>query len=298
MILTGCHSNQLANQEANLENAVNGAGLLQFMEEAYQHAIKNVEFTTIETINQQLRPYDRIYKPGKVEKFPVVLFFHGCSGPTLSHEQDWANFYNAMGVVMMAIDSYSGRGINPDDACNFTAMTPWQRAADVFASIEYVKTLDYIDTDKIILSGFSHGAMTLWQAQVYGSRQQPPLSLAQWKANSFDGLKYSFLFYGTCMERWDIKIPTTMFLGGNDRYIDQQICINYAKEHQDMRDYFQYFVFENATHTFDHATPSEVNIEAGSVYDEEATKAAQKIIAEAIANLNPGYALENDYFQK
>ena len=42
----------------------------------------------IASINKELRPHDIIYMPKGEGPFPVMLFFHGCSGRTLSHEQE------------------------------------------------------------------------------------------------------------------------------------------------------------------------------------------------------------------
>lgn len=269
----------------SLEEAVESGGTEAFMKKAFAHARASVPNTTLEKINAELRPHDKVFVPDGNGPFPTVLFFHGCSGATASHEEDWSAFYNRIGVAMIAVDSYAGRGINWVDACDAKVMTPWQRAADVLATVAHARTLDFVDSNALILTGFSHGAMTLWTTQVFASDNTAPISLEEWPAGGLDGVQLSFPFYGTCTGRWTIELPTVSFLGEDDRYIEEQSCIDYATNNQDMSDYFNYKVFAGATHTFDHARPNQSNVDAGSVYDPEATSEAQRIIAAAIRSL-------------
>jgi len=231
----------------------------------------NTPTKSMAEINAELRPHDINYIPDGDGPFPVVLFFHGCSGRTLSHEQDWAKRMNDAGIAMISVDSYSGRGINWEDACNFKSMIPWQRAADVFTTIEHVRSIDNLDKNNIYLAGFSHGAMTNWAANVFASHKQAPISLKKYPKNGFKGVKGSFIFYGPCMEPVNTDVITHAFLGDNDAYIDENLCINYQNIHPENAGSFDYTIYKNATHTFDHAKPNAANVEAGSIYDEAST---------------------------
>lgn len=239
---------------------------------------------TINEINSELRPFDITYMPEGDGPFAVMLFFHGCSGRTLSHEQEWANRLTSENIAMISVDSYSGRDISWQDACDFKAMIPWQRAADVIASIDYVKGLDKIDGNKIYLAGFSHGAMTTWAAQVFASEKQTPIGMGNWPKGGFDGVKGNFIFYGPCMEPWTVNVPTHVFTGDNDLYIDEGLCVNYKNIHPKSAGSFNLTIYPDATHTFDHANPNVANVEAGSVYDETATLDAWQQIKSVILN--------------
>ena len=132
---------------------------------------------------------------------PTLLFFHGCSGPTLSHEQDWAKRFNENGIAVIAPDSYSGRGINWTEICDLKVMTPWQRSADVLATIQSVLSDPRVDANNLYLAGFSHGAITLWSSLVQVSKQQLPIGLDKLPDINFEQrVKGVFLFYGTCMD--------------------------------------------------------------------------------------------------
>jgi dienelactone hydrolase len=243
------------------------------------------QLTTLEEIGATLRPYDRIYRPRGEGPFPAVLLFHGCSGSTLSHEEDWANFYNALGIAVFAVDSITPRGLDWQQVCDLRILTGRERASDVLASLEYVRELDYIDSQKLALSGFSHGAWTIWELLGLAGREQNPLNLAEWPQRGLEGVRATFLFYGPCLENWNVPIPTIAFLAENDRYIDEQTCIDARARNEENSEFLSVVIFASATHTFDHARPNAANRAAGSVYDAEATRAARLEIARRLGEL-------------
>ncbi|MEM8500719.1 MAG: dienelactone hydrolase family protein [Pseudomonadota bacterium] len=267
---------------ASLEDVADNGGAEAFITNAYAKAKATVQPRDLARINSELRPYDRVYKSDGDGQSPVVLFFHGCSGATLSHEQDWAAFYNGIGVAMIAVDSYAGRGIKWEDACDLKVMTPWQRAADVLATIEFAKKQDYADASQIILMGFSHGAITVWTTQVFASTKTVPLGLDAWPDGVMEGVQLSLPFYGSCIGEWALPLRTIAFMAEDDRYVDEQSCIDFAENNTDLAEHFSYKVFAGATHTFDHARPNASNVEAGSVFDAAATAEAQSMISAEI----------------
>ncbi len=249
-----------------------------------EHAIKAPPpaITTLAEINTTLRPHDRIYRPEGDGPFPAVIFLHGCSGPTQSHEEDWAKFYNDLGVVLLAVDSIAPRELEWESVCNLQKLTGRERASDALASLEYARSLDYVDPHTLILSGFSHGAWTIWELLGLATRRESPLNLAHWPEAGLAGVRASFLFYGPCLESWNVAIPSVAFLAENDRYIDEETCIDYLARDPSHSDFLSVVVFDEATHTFDHAQPNASNREAGSVYDAESTRAARTEIARRI----------------
>ncbi|MBT6033853.1 MAG: hypothetical protein HOH19_14865 [Kordiimonadaceae bacterium] len=241
-------------------------------------ARQDIALTTMNAINSELRPHDNIYMPDGDGPFPAMLFFHGCSGPTLSHEQEWARRFNNEGIAMISVDSYSGRGINWEDACNMQAMLPWQRASDVISTLDYAKNFENIKNDEIYVAGFSHGAMTIWAALAFASNKTAPIGLETWPIGGIDGLKGAFMFYAPCMEPWDLDVSAAMLLGDNDQYIDEQTCISYKEKYPIVSKDLSVDIFEGSTHTFDHSIPNAANVAAGSKYDADATEKSWKII--------------------
>ncbi len=269
-----------------LEDAARQGSLEGFLAQARTEA--QAKTTTLPELESALVPHLRFYIPDGPGPFPATLFLHGCSGPTLSHEKDWGRFHRDRGAVMIAVDSLAPRELKGQPVCDLQVLTGRERAADVLAALAHARELPYVDPQRLALMGFSHGAWTIWELFVLGSHSRAPLGLAEWPGGGLRGVRAAFLFYGPCLEAWTVAIPTVTFLAGADRYIDAQACIDYAEELSPSPDeplLFSYRLFEGATHTFDHARPSAVNRDAGSIYDPRATRAAQKEIGRRMKTL-------------
>ena len=287
--LSACSTNDdVGDNRASLEQAVDNGIQEDWITKAQQQAKQQVTPKSLAQLQQELIAHERVYLPADKSQapYPTLVFLHGCSGPTASHEQDWAERFNALGVAVIAVDSYSGRDIDWNDACNFQKMTPWERSADIVATIESLSERAAFDAENVYLAGYSHGAGTIWTFLRQLSAEQPPLSLAQWPATDYASvIDGAFMFYGTCRGQWSVDIDALMLLGDADRYIDETQCIEY--QHPANAGEFEYVVYPGATHTFDHANPNPANVEAGSVYDAAATADAwQRIKAMIVEDGN------------
>ena len=258
-----------------LEDVVEEGSIESFVASAIANAKATVNPTSMGAISKALRAYDKHYFPDTAKPVPTVLFFHGCSGPTASHEQEWAKRFNAEGVGMIAVDSYQGRGIDWRQACNMQVMTPWQRSADILATIEDVQSDPRVDADQLYLAGFSHGAVTIWAALSQASGKSAPIGLEEWPEVGFEQrVQGAFMFYGTCMQPWTVDVDAVQFLAEDDRYIQEEVCQAYEPNHPQNAGSLTLKLYPGATHTFDHAHPNQANVDAGSKYDPEATEDA------------------------
>jgi dienelactone hydrolase len=269
---------------ATLEGTVEAGSTIDWIMQAKTNAQQTVTAKSLEKMKQELIPHETVYLPEQREApFPVLLFMHGCSGATPAHEKDWAKRFNEIGVAVIGIDSYGGREIDWNDACNFKEMTPWERSGDIPAIMDSLKDRDFIDPAQVYLIGFSHGALTVWAFLEQLSNSETPLSLTQLPENNYqDAIKGTFMFYGSCPTQWTVNINSLILLGEDDRYMDESVCQNYAKTHPSTAGNFEYVVYPNATHTFDHANPNQANVEAGSHYNEAATMDAWRRIKATI----------------
>ncbi|GAC20990.1 dienelactone hydrolase family protein [Paraglaciecola arctica] len=282
-------AHNVKDNRASLEQTIEQGSTADWIKQAKEHAQQTVTAKSLEQMKQELLPHERVFIPEHGQApYPVVLFLHGCSGATATHEQDWAKRYNEIGVAVIAIDSYAGRSTDWNDACNFTKMTPWERSGDIAVIIDSLKDRDFADPTQVYLTGFSHGALTIWSFLEQLSHNETPLSLTQLPEHNYQNvIKGSFLFYGSCPTEWTVNINTLMLLGDADRYIDESVCQNYAKIHPSNAGNFELVVYPDVTHTFDHAKPNQANVEAGSRYNEAATLDAWhriKTIIEADSN--------------
>lgn len=255
-----------------LESAAENGNVEAFIANMRAKASANIEPKPLAILVQEIAPHVRWYKPEGEGSHPVMIFMHGCSGATLSHEEDWAKRLNSEGVSLFAVDSYSGRGLAWEDVCNFEKMTPWQRSGDVHASIAFLKDQANVDLNNIYLAGFSHGAMSVWAFLEQASTQTPSIGLDAWPETNLSNIKAAFMFYGGCAAPWNVDIDAYVFLGSADRYIKPNVCDVYETVHSHEAGPLTVKVYPEATHTFDHSRPNQANIDAGSLYNAEATE--------------------------
>ena len=262
-----------------LESAADDGSVAEFIARMRERAAANVTPQPLSTLVQEIAPHLRWYQPESDGQHPVLIFMHGCSGATLSHEEDWAARVNSAGVSLLAVDSYGGRGLEWEEVCNFEKMTPWQRSGDVHASIAYLAEQPNVDMDNIYLAGFSHGAMSVWAFLEQASSLSPSIGLQAWPETNLAAVKAAFMFYGGCAEPWTVDIDAYVFLGGADRYIEPDVCEPYQAIHSPEAGELKVVVYPEATHTFDHSRPNQANVEAGSLYDAAATEDVWRIMS-------------------
>lgn len=74
----------------------------------------------------------------------------------------------AQGVGSLVIDSFTPRGISRHLAqmtvCTGLRLRGAERSADLFAALHWLERQDWIDKDRIVAAGWSHGAWTIMDA--------------------------------------------------------------------------------------------------------------------------------------
>lgn len=93
-----------------------------------------------------------------------MLLFHGCGG-VRGHMEDYGRAAAAAGVRAFVVDSYTPRGWGFAFGAAFvcTGMRFWgrERAGDVLAALWGVSQRSDVDTSRICLAGWSHGAWSV-----------------------------------------------------------------------------------------------------------------------------------------
>ena len=103
-----------------------------------------------------LRPHDALYRPEGAGPFAAVVVLHGCLG-VRSKDTRWAEWLKEQGYVALVVDSMTGRGLETIDqrrgVCTGATLWGGTRAADVRASLAYLKTLPYVSGDRLGVVG-------------------------------------------------------------------------------------------------------------------------------------------------
>ncbi len=107
----------------------------------------------------------QVFKPEGPGPFPAIVILHDCGGlgPRSSGSPGrWVTQMVGRGYVAILPDSFTPRG-HPDGICTVAPLqrhsgtVPSQRAEDAYAALGYLRTLPYVDGDRVGVMGNSHG---------------------------------------------------------------------------------------------------------------------------------------------
>lgn len=115
------------------------------------YTVKEVYITN--DSNQKI--YAQIYRPKKIGKMPIVIYSHGL-GASYRAGIDYAKELVRYDIATITIDFRGGSNRSKSDGST-KEMSFLTEMEDVETIIKYVKELDYIDKDNIILMGSSQG---------------------------------------------------------------------------------------------------------------------------------------------
>ena len=180
-------------------------------------------------LNSLLRPYDRIYKPSEQGQFPLILSFHGCSGPSIEQEKAWASILNSEGYALVAVDSFKGRNANPQSVCQGNTLWGNERASDVYVSINHFMSQPWVNKSSISLMGFSHGAWSILDALAQPPGRLPD-GLSGSDPNIINNVKFAIVFYPYCnfpakhRNGWDRDTQILAVLAGADQVVSTAAC--------------------------------------------------------------------------
>lgn len=128
--------------------------------------------TTAENGTEERIPASLV-KPEGQGPFAAVVMLHDCSG--LGHTSSgaparWARLLVEHGYAVVLPDSFSTRGF-PGGVCTDSSparanVGPRQRARDAYAALAYLRTLPFVDSDRVGLMGGSHGGISVLVAML------------------------------------------------------------------------------------------------------------------------------------
>ncbi|VWC51589.1 dienelactone hydrolase family protein [Burkholderia lata] len=153
---------------------------------------------------------------------PAIVFLHGCSGmfaksgAIYSRERDWASRFNAAGITVLEVDSFTPR--HHGEMCapaHFVDAIYRARPFDAYGALRYLQSLDTVRPDRIGVMGWSQGGGTLLNA-VRASSPARPASLP---AGDF---RAAVAFYpASCNTKrqgavWQSPVPLLVLIGEQD----------------------------------------------------------------------------------
>ena len=179
---------------------------------------------------------------------PAVVLLHGAGGVIANRELTYGPQLAAMGVAALVIDTFGARR---DRATSFVdrliEITETMMAADAYAGLSYLASRPEIDPNRVVLTGFSYGAMATTYALYaqIANRLAPP------------GLRFAghVAFYGPCIARFEDKrttgAPLLMLVGAEDELIDPERCAEVANELRSGGSAVEIITYPGAVHQWD-----------------------------------------------
>jgi dienelactone hydrolase len=202
-----------------------------------------------------------VLKPEGPGPFPAVVILHDCSGlgPRSSGApKRWAAELVPKGYVAILPDSFSPRG-HPGGICTVPpqqrhpGVTPVHRADDAYATLAYLRTLPYVDGNRVAVMGGSHGGASTLAAMVAPQAKDK-------------GFLAAVALYPACamtMGGWHVDLsgdyapagPVEILIGELDDWTPAENCRKLAEAAQKAGHPVTIKVYPGAHHSFDSANP-------------------------------------------
>jgi dienelactone hydrolase len=238
-------------------------------------------------ISSLLRPHDLAFQPDSEGPFPTVLLFHGCGG-LRDHNAAWGRFLADLGWASLAVDSYTGRGLAWQTVCSGRALLGPERAGDVLVTLDDARRMPWVDPQRMVLMGWSHGSYAIMDLLAMDPPKSRPTNLSEVPADSLAGVIGSVLFYPYCSfgarspGHWSLPSPALFLLSEQDSITPIEDCIETIDALAARGLPVTKHVYPGVDHGFD-AFDTRGDYE--SMYDEGTTQQARQRVAGFLASL-------------
>lgn len=204
-----------------------------------------------------------LYRPPTQGARPAVLMMHGCSGLLTkkygrlkSRETAWRDIFLAEGYVVLLLDSFTERGHR--SICKISLsdrpIEPnRERPHDAYGALHWLQSQPFVAPDKVVLGGWSNGAMSMLWTVFAGAPQRPKILIHDFRA--------AFGFYPGCITlrkrkpRYTAAVPTLLQLGAYDNWTLPEPCrelVEAANATGGAKMTAE--SYQGAVHSFDHPT--------------------------------------------
>lgn len=213
-----------------------------------------------------------LFLPKGAGPHPAVVMLHGCAGYRLRRSGAmtpiytfWSGFVVERGFAALIVDSFGPRGI--DEICarrDRPIDDRSARRADALGAFAYLGGRRDIRRDRLLLMGWSHGAMTSLHTLDSGRPDAPKAA---------PPMKAALVFYPGCaaFARRGLSplAPLTILIGAADDWTRPGPCRDMAERAVGRAPPLRLVVYPDAYHSFDHPNlPVRTRIARNSAWKE------------------------------
>jgi dienelactone hydrolase len=177
-------------------------------------------------------------------KLPAVILLHGSEG-LQTHHARWAEELNGIGIAVLLLDSFAGRGITNTSDDHLASLS---MMIDAYRALALLAQHSRIDPQRIAIMGFSKGGI----AAVYSGTERFRRMYAPSRLD-FVAHIGMYMWCGT-RYRDDDKVtaaPIRLFHGTADDWTPIEPCHDYAARLQQAGADAKLIAFQGAPHAYD-----------------------------------------------
>lgn len=196
---------------------------------------------------------------------PAVVFMHGCgglinhAGKIMSREMDWAKRLNQQGYVVLAVDSFTTRGVSSECARAGSVTPEVERPRDAYGALHFLQVQPYVKADRIALIGWSHGGGTvLFTIGPKSPARDAVVDKSLDSASTASDFRAAIAFYpGWCntlsqhAASWNTRIPLLILMGQSDVWTRAQPCEDFVQAVRANDMPVEIHLYPDAYHDFD-----------------------------------------------
>jgi dienelactone hydrolase len=178
-------------------------------------------------------------------KSPAMVVVHGSGGVTDRREGDWGRDLSAFGIAVLAIDSFTTRGVQ-STVDEQTRVSGQQMVRDAYGALAFLAARDAIDAERVGVMGMSKGGSVALDAADERTQRRGRFAVY-------------IPFYPGCTVQFRnprMKGPIFMLIGENDDYTGVKSCAEYTERIRAAGASIELKTYPGAHHGFDGDTSS------------------------------------------
>jgi dienelactone hydrolase len=247
-------------------------------------------------LSAKLAPFYRVVKPDGPGPFPTALLLSGCDGPK-DNLVRWAAMLKSAGWASIVVDSHGPRNFSDYEVwrlvCSGQLLMGSERAGDLLVAIDDARRMRFVDPERMVLIGSSHGGWAIMDLLSLDPPRRLPSNLASLPhgapADPLDGVAGVILLYPYCGQAnrarrtpWTRPVPTLFVLAEDDRIAPSGFCLDIADRLSAAGLPVQILLFDGVTHGFDQQDRSALSpLEFNEQATTEALAAARDFLADS-----------------
>jgi dienelactone hydrolase len=176
-------------------------------------------------------------------KAPAMVVVHGSGGVDDRREGDWGRLLSASGIAVLAIDSFTPRGVR-STVEDQSRVSSQQMVRDAYGALAFLAARDTIDAERVGVMGMSKGGSVALDAADERTQQSGRFAVY---VPLYPGCTFQF-------RNPRMKGPMLMLIGERDDYTGIKTCAEYVERIRAAGASVELKIYPGAHHGFDGIT--------------------------------------------